>query len=120
MDKYLNMEHDHFNKNWEEYEKKLENYLLKEKKYNDWIETTDDNGTKIWVNHKTLKKSKKHPGLKVNKSKLKKEAEEEQAIHTEVVEKRRQRFVQIMTVLLKHRVEEMKKIRAEIFNKIYN
>ena len=117
MDKYLSIEHDNFDKNWEHYEKKLEHYLLKEKKYEDWIETTDDGGNKIWVNHKTLKKSKKHPGLKVNKNKLKKEAEEEQNIQIGVVEKRRKRFQQIMVVLLKHRGEELKEVRLKNIKK---
>ena len=72
------------------------------------------------MNHKTLKKSRKHPGLKVNKSKLRKEAEEEQAIQVGVVEKRRKRFVEIMAVLMKHRIGEMKEIRAKIFNKLYS
>lgn len=117
MEKYLSMESENFDKNWEVYEKKLEQYLLKERKYENWIETTDDNGQKLWVNHKTLKKSRKHPGLKVNKAKLRKEAEEEQDIQIQVVEKRRERFMKIMNILLKHRGEELKGIRLAIMKK---
>jgi hypothetical protein len=81
MDKYLSIEWDDFDKNWEEYEKKLEKYLKHEKQYEDWHETKDELGTQYWINNKTLKKSKKHPGIKsfkVNKQKLRNDAEDEQ------------------------------------------
>lgn len=114
IDKYLSMQYDDFDEKWVEYEKKLQTYLTQEKEFEDWHETKDELGNSYWINHKTLKQSKNHPGIKsfkTNKSKLKAEAEEEQQIQIEIVEHVRQRLVALMNILLKTRNADAKSSR---------
>lgn len=121
MDKYLNAEQVNFDKNWNEYEKKLEHYLKNEKEFEDWHEIKDETGTTYWINNKTLKKSKNHPGIKsfkINKQKLRQEAEEEQQIQIGVIENRRKRFVQMISALLAQRTSDLKDVRREALAKI--
>lgn len=123
IDKYLSANHTNFDQNWDAYEQKLEHYCKHEKEFEDWHETTDEMGTKYWVNHKTLKKSKKHPGImsfKVNKRKLKEEAEEEQKLQISVVEHMRKRFLHIIAALLKQRNQDLAQKRTEYLQKIMN
>ena len=120
MDKYLSMQYDDFDQKWAEYEKQLHKYLTEEKQFEDWHETKDDYGNTFWINHKTLKKSKHHPGIKsfkINKQKLKQEAEEEQQIQIGIVEHVRKRFNKMIPALMEHRSKEAKDIRTAIFRK---
>lgn len=121
MDKYLSVEWDDFDKNWEDYEKKLEQYLKHEKQFEDWHETKDELGTKYWINNKTLKKSKNHPGIKsfkINKQKFRNDAEDEQKIQCAIVEHRRKRFVLMIAALAKQRGEDLKQIKIEAIKKL--
>ena len=116
MQKYIYMEHEHFDKNWREYEQKLEHYITNDKKFEDWHSVNDESGTSFWINNKTLKKSKNPPSvksIKVNKQKLRIEAEEEQQIQIAMVDLRRKRFSQVMAALALHRGNDMKQIRIK-------
>jgi len=116
MQKYIYMEHEHFDKNWREYEQKLEHYITNDKKFEDWHSVNDESGTSFWINNKTLKKSKNPPSvksIKVNKQKLRIEAEEEQQIQIAMVDLRRKRFLQVMAALALHRGNDMKQIRIK-------
>lgn len=121
MDKYLSIEWDDFDKNWEDYERKLEQYLKHEKQFEDWHETKDEQGTKYWINNKTLKKSKNHPGIKsfkINKQKFRNDAEEEQKIQCAIVEHRRKRFVLMIAALSTQRGHDLKEFRTEAIKKL--
>jgi hypothetical protein len=117
MEKYLSMQYDDFDKNWVEYEKKLHTYLTQEKEFEDWHETTDELNNTFWINHKTLKKSQNHPGIKsfkVNKQKLKSDADEEQQLQIGIVEHVRKRFNNMIPALMEHRGNEAKQHRTGI------
>lgn len=62
IDIYLKKLEQEFNEEWKSYEKDLQQYL-KVKEYKDWICTWDEEGSKIWTNIQTNKKSSRHPGI---------------------------------------------------------
>jgi hypothetical protein len=82
----------------------------------------DEFGNTVWINNKTLKKSKNPPGVKsfkVNRQMLKKEAEEEQNLQIAIVEHRRKRFIQMNTALMTHRAKDLKQTRVEIIKQAF-
>ena len=104
--KYLSKAEEKFENNWTQYEKQLEQYLTKNKDYKDWVSKKDDLGNIYWINLKTLKEQKEHPGHKVfsvNKKILKAKAEEELHENFKGIYERRMRILE--TVLdLKHKI----------------
>jgi len=78
--RYIVTAEQKFEDNWENYEQQLEKYLTKSKEFTDWIQKKDEAGGTYWLNLKTLKEQKEHPGqrvFQVNKKVLKAKAEEE-------------------------------------------
>ena len=54
-----------FEKNWKDYEKQLEHFLLDKADFKDWIQRKDDGGNIFWTNNTTLKNQIEHPGRKI-------------------------------------------------------
>lgn len=69
-----------FEQNWVDYENSLEKYLTQNKQYKDWVHKKDECGNIYWINIKTLKEQKEHPGRSIfyaNKKILKAKADQE-------------------------------------------
>lgn len=107
-----------FEANWQEYEKKLENYLLSKQAgdFKDWIQRKDEAGNLFWTNTTTLKSQKEHPGQKifqVNKRMLKNKAREELDKNMEDVEERKMMILEAMLGLKGRVSKEVSQMRID-------
>lgn len=102
--RYVRKQESQFDKNWGEYEGKLEKFLTNKKQgdLKDWIERKDDTGRTYWTNTVTLKSQAEHPGVKmfnVNKKVLRNKARQELDRSLQDVEDRRYIIQEAMIVL---------------------
>jgi hypothetical protein len=51
----LRLSEKQFEKNWKDYEKQLEHFLLEKSDFKDWIQRKDEGGNIFWTNNITLK-----------------------------------------------------------------
>jgi hypothetical protein len=95
----------------------LEKYLTKNKEYKEWGQKKDDCGNIYWVNLKTLKEQKEHPGHKVfavNKKILKAKAEEELHENFKSIYERRMKIMETVLDLKTKVSHDLSKTRIKM------
>eukprot|EP00347_Sterkiella_histriomuscorum_P021277 403334569 len=111
--KYIQKAESKFELNWVDYENQLEKYLTQNKQYKDWAQKKDDCGNVYWINMKTMKEQKEHPGRSIffaNKKTLKAKADEELRDNFKPIFERRMKILEtIMDIKSKIQIENLQK-----------
>ena len=99
--RYIRRTETQFEKNWRDYESKLEKFLTQktEGQMKDWVQRKDEMGKMYWTNLKTLTSQVEHPGVKIfelNKKALKVKAKEELDKNLESIEERKAIIMEAM------------------------
>ncbi|CDW78606.1 UNKNOWN [Stylonychia lemnae] len=122
--KYIQKAEDKFESNWLDYESQLEKYLTQNKQYKDWAQKKDDCGNVYWINLKTLKEQKEHPGKTIffaNKKILKAKADEELKENFRPIYERRIRILEtIFDIKSKIQNENHQRRREILFSEQTN
>ena len=118
IDRYVRKQESNFDKDWGQYENKLEKFLTgkKQGELKDWIERKDDTGRTYWTHTKTLASQAEHPGVKmfnVNKKMLKNKARQELDRSLHDVEDRRFIIQEAMIVLKGKISKEVSQMRLK-------